>query len=301
MKKNFLLSGAVLTGAMLMQPAFAEPQYEISGEFEYDHVSVEDGDTTDDLTKAELVLGVAIDEQVSAELTVAAIDEDTDEDSTVDDDIEVDAAVLSYEASEQNITLQVGLWGAPVGQFETLSVSDPLAKGEVETSRNRGMVAIWSPVENLEITAFTGTMDDTADTSMSGANIALGWEFLTFNIGQISDTGGDISEGATTYAVKAEINDFAVMAEFVELDNTDSTEYTHFEVNYGTEINGLPVSFGIGQSVQSQNSAADTEQDTFTVAVELTENIGVTLDRTTLDEPGEDEVEQTTLKVGFAF
>ena len=106
-----------------MQPAFAEPQYAISGEFEYDHVSVEDGDTTDDLTKAELVLGVAIDEQVSAELTVAAIDEDTDEDSTVDDDIEVDAAVLSYEASEQNITLQVGMWGAPVGQFETLSVS----------------------------------------------------------------------------------------------------------------------------------------------------------------------------------
>ena len=163
------------------------------------------------------------------------------------------------------------------------------------------MVAIWSPVESVEITAFTGTMDDTADTSMSGANIALSWEFLTFNIGQISDTGGDISEGATTYAVKAEINDFAVMAEFVELDDTDSTEYTHYEVNYGTEINALPVSFGIGQSVQSQNSAADTEQDTFTVAVELTENIGVTLDRTTLDEPGEDEVEQTTLKVGFAF
>ena len=301
MKTYTLLSSVLVASTMLTLPAMAEPQFDVSGEFEYDHVSVKDGDTTDDLTKAELGLGVIMDERVPAEMTIAAVDEDTDEDSTVDDDIEVDAAILSYALPDQNITLKAGLWGAPVGQFETLSVSDPLAKGEVETSRNRGMIATWAPYENLELTVFSGTMDDTASSHVSGGNIAIGWEFLTFNIGQISDTAGDISDGATTYAVMAEYADLVLMAESVQMDDVDNTEYTHIELNYNAEISGTPVSFGLGQSVQSQTGADDTTQDTFTIAVELTENIGVTIDQTNLEEPGEDDAEMTTMKVGFAF
>lgn len=301
MNKNLQISSVVLAGLMMAAAAMAEPQFDVSGEFEYDHVSVKDGDTTDDLTKAEITLGAVVSDDVSAEMTIAAIDEETDEDSTVDDDLELDAAVLSYEAGGYNLTLQAGMWAAPVGQFETLSVSDPLALGEVETTRNRGMVAIWSPVEAIELTVFAGTMDDSASSNVSGGNLALSWEFLTVNIGQISDTAGDISEGATTYALKAEHSGFAAMAELVSMDDTNNTEYSHFELNYAMEIEGTPVAFGIGQSTMSQDGVEDSEQQTYTIAVELTENIGVTLDQTVLEEPGEDDVEATTLKVGFAF
>ena len=91
------------------------------------------------------------------------------------------------------------------------------------------------------------------------------------------------------------------MAELVRMDDTSNTEYNHYELNYALEIEGTPVAFGIGQSTMSQDGVEDTEQQTYTVAIELTENIGVTLDQTVLEEPGEEDVESTTLKVGFAF
>ena len=285
----------------LVTPAYADIPWTVSGEFEYDHVSVKDGDTTDDLTKAEIAVAADIDDAVSAELVIAGIDEETDTDSTVDDDLEIDAATVSYALSAQNLDFTLGMWGAPVGQFETLSASDPLALGEVETTRNRGMIVTWQPADMVTLTAFSGTMDDTASTNLSGGNIELALDMVTINVGQISDTAGDIADGALTYALTAGYADFTLMAEGVEMDDTDNTKFTHLELNYAFTAFDLPFTVGIGQSKQSQDSTGDSTQDTITAAFELSENLSVTIDQTTLEEPGEAEVEQTSLKVGFAF
>ena len=296
-----LLSGVLLSSALLIQPVKAEPNYEIEGEFEYEHASVENGDTTSDLTTAELTFGAEFDHAVSAELTIAGVDEETDEDDTVDNGLEIETAIVSYSKPYSNLTFQVGVWESPVGQVESLSITDPLATEEIETERNRGVVGIWSPIENIEVTAFSGTLDDTASSSVSGANIAIGWEFLTFNLGQISATGGEILDGATAFSMVTEVSDFAFIAEKIEMDNTDNTEFTQFEVNYATEISSTPVTFGVGQSAAMQDSAEDTKQNTYSVAIELTENLVLTLDRTNLEVPDEGDTETTAVKVAFEF
>ena len=74
------ITAALLIG--LTSQAQAEIHWNVSGAFEYDHVSIQDADTTDDLTKAEITISAEIDEQVSAEIVTAGIDEETDEEAT---------------------------------------------------------------------------------------------------------------------------------------------------------------------------------------------------------------------------
>ena len=282
-------------------PTYADVAWSVSGEFEYDHVSVKDADTANDLSKAEIAVSADVGDDVSAEIVIAGVDAATDNDSSVDDGIEIDAAIVTYRMAQQNLSFDVGLMAAPVGQFETLSVSDPLGLGEVETTRNRGLVATLAPNDAFSITAFSGTMDDTASTSVNGGNIQLTWKAATFNIGHISDTAGSISDAALTYAVNVSHAGYTLIAEKVEMDDAANTGFTHIEMNYGFNTNELPITLGVGQSTQSQNTAGDTTQTSLTMAIELTENFGLTFDTTNLEAPGVADADQTALKIGFSF
>lgn len=285
----------------IASPAYADVPWSVSGEFQYDHVSVKDGDATNDLSKAEIAVGAAVSDVVSAEIVFSGVDAATDNDSSVDDGIEIDAAIITYRMAQQNLSFDFGLIAAPVGQFETLSVSDPLGLAEVETTRNRGLIATLALNDAVSITAFSGTMDDTASASVNGGNIQLNWKAASFNIGHISDTAGSISDAALTYAVNVSHDDYTLIAEKVAMDDTANTGFTHIEMNYGFNTNELPITLGVGQSTQSQNTAGDTTQKSLTMTIELTENLGLTFDTTNLEVPGVADTNQTALKIGFSF
>ena len=94
----------------IASPTHADVPWSVSGEFEYDHVSLKDGDTSNDVSKAEIAVSADMGDYVSAQIVFAGVDAATDNDSSVDDGIEIDAATVTYSMAKKTSALTLVLW-----------------------------------------------------------------------------------------------------------------------------------------------------------------------------------------------
>lgn len=211
------IAAVVVIGSISVGPV-SDSEITFGGAFEFDSASTKTSgattETANDLSKIEVVINTTIDEQLSYSLTLEAADSDDDEDATVDDSVNVASATLSLAPKESQVEITVGLDTGPVGQFSTLSASDPLALAEFET-KVRGLFLEYGLSDASSISLFSGSQDDSTGDNLWGANFALEVGGASLNFGYFSETAGDIDESATTAAINYPFGNLTAIYEHV--------------------------------------------------------------------------------------
>ena len=188
---------AALTGQEEAAPAgqeaaAADAWYDrvtIGGAIELEAVSNSpyEGDSTTEgsLGKAELAVGIAVNEWVSGEIVVK------DDDGS----IALDAATVTFAPADSPFSVTAGSQGLPFGVYDTNLVSDPLTKEIGDTGETSVVLGFEADQFNGSFFVFDGDNEPDGDSRIEGHGAAVGFALeqddfaLGLNASYINDIG----------------------------------------------------------------------------------------------------------------
>ena len=199
MKRFSILTGvvfAVLT--VIVGPAWSETKLSdkvtLSGavEVEIGVLNEEAADSSDiALATAEIVIGAAINENVSAEVVLLFEEDDTE--------FTVDTGTVTIEAAE-GLSVTAGVMTLPFGMFNSHFISDPQTLELGETAQSALMVSYGIDMVDISLGLFNGDVDKVGkdnkiDDLFAAVNInpAEGISLGASYISDIADTDADIT------------------------------------------------------------------------------------------------------------